>query len=78
MGVAVCGMHYTGMMGEMFTPAMLSLSQMTNGIGGQCLGFAVFVFATLFLAVILAMTMIRNANRQAVDIHCVLRFSNAL
>jgi NO-binding membrane sensor protein with MHYT domain len=68
MGVAVCGMHYTAMLGASFKPVDSALANLHPGIGGKDLGLSIFVLTTLFLAVVLALTIIRQQRRQAVQI----------
>lgn len=69
MGVAVCGMHYTGMYAAHFVPngqdAALSIA---GGLGGDYLGMGIFAVATVLLTVMLVMTMQRRQRRAAVSI----------
>lgn len=69
MGVAVCGMHYTGMYAASFVPngeeAALSTA---GGLGGDYLGMGIFAVATVLLTVMLVMTMQRRQQRASVSI----------
>jgi NO-binding membrane sensor protein with MHYT domain len=69
MGVAVCGMHYTGMYAAQFMPTGEDAALSTvGGLGGEYLGMGVFAVATVLLTVMLVMTMQRRQKRAAVSI----------
>lgn len=69
MGVAVCGMHYTGMYAARFVPDGRDALQATaGGLGGEYLGMGIFAVTTLLLTATLAMTMLRRQRRAAVTI----------
>ncbi|WP_454832835.1 MHYT domain-containing protein [Pseudoxanthomonas wuyuanensis] len=69
MGVAVCGMHYTGMYAASFMPNGEDVLQATaGGIGGEHLGVGIFGVTTLLLAATLVMAMLRRHRRAAVTI----------
>ncbi|WP_300622033.1 MHYT domain-containing protein [Dokdonella sp.] len=69
MGVAVCGMHYTGMAAASFTPTQESVAAATaGGIGGQYLGATIFVLTTVMLATVLAVSLVRQQRRALVRI----------
>lgn len=71
MGVAVCGMHYTGMAAARFVPdgqaAMPATSTAATGLGPQYLGVIVFSVITGLLALVLA-TRVRRVGRRVLDI----------
>ncbi|WP_434031560.1 MHYT domain-containing protein [[Pseudomonas] boreopolis] len=69
MGVAVCGMHYTGMYAASFVPNGEDVALSTaGGLGGDYLGMGIFVVATALLTVMLLMTMQRRQQRASVSI----------
>lgn len=69
MGVAVCGMHYTGMYAAHFMPTGESAAVATaGGLAGEYLGMGVFAVATVLLTTMLVMTMLRRQRRAAVTI----------
>ena len=69
MGVAVCGMHYTGMAAATFTPTMENVSVATSGgVAGAYLGASIFAVTTLLLATVLATSLIRQQRRAMVRI----------
>jgi NO-binding membrane sensor protein with MHYT domain len=69
MGVAVCGMHYTGMYAASFMPTGGDVLQATaGGIGGEYLGLGIFAVTTLLLTATLVMAMLRRQRRAAVTI----------
>ncbi len=69
MGVAVCGMHYTGMAAATFVPTGENPDIATaGGIGGQYLGATIFIVTTLMLGLVLAISMIRQQRRALVRI----------
>ena len=66
MGVAVCGMHYTGMAAASFVPNDLPVEH--AGISGSYLGMGIFAVTTILLAVVLSTSIIRQRQRQQVRI----------
>lgn len=69
MGVAVCGMHYTGMAAATFTPTADDVGVATSGgVAGPYLGASIFVVTTLLLATVLATSLIRQQRRAMVRI----------
>lgn len=66
MGVAVCGMHYTGMQAATFVP---NDSQIVHaGLSGANLGMGIFAVTTVLLAVALSTSLIRQRQRELVQI----------
>jgi NO-binding membrane sensor protein with MHYT domain len=69
MGIAVCGMHYTGMLAATFEPTGESPEFATaGGISGPYLGATIFAVTTLLLATVLAMSLLRQQRRALVRI----------
>ncbi|HEY5970820.1 MAG TPA: MHYT domain-containing protein [Pseudoxanthomonas sp.] len=69
MGVAVCGMHYTGMYAAQFMPTGENAAVATaGGLAGEYLGMGVFAVTTVLLTTMLVMTMLRRQRRAAVTI----------
>ncbi|TXH64926.1 MAG: hypothetical protein E6Q88_14785 [Lysobacteraceae bacterium] len=68
MGVAVCGMHYTGMYAASFVPNGKGAELYANGLSGANLGTGIFVVATVLLVVSLALSILRQRKRAAVEI----------
>ncbi|KAF1715476.1 MHYT domain-containing protein [Pseudoxanthomonas wuyuanensis] len=69
MGVAVCGMHYTGMYAASFVRNGQDVLQATaGGIGGAHLGAGIFGITTLLLAAALVMATLRRHRRAAAAI----------
>lgn len=69
MGVAVCGMHYTGMYAAQFLPNGQDAALATaGGLGGEYLGMGIFAVTTLLLTATLMMTMMRRQRRAEVAI----------
>lgn len=66
MGVAVCGMHYTGMLAATFVPGEGTAT--APGLSGANLGTGIFAVTTLLLAVVLATSLIRQRQRASVQI----------
>ncbi len=66
MGAAVCGMHYTGMAAARFVPNQAAPG--SAGISGGSLGVGVFLVSTLLLAVVLSISILRQKQRQQVQI----------
>ncbi len=69
MGVAVCGMHYTGMAAATFVPnadgAMPSVGMV---IGGEQLGLGIFAITSGMLAVLYITNRVRERQRSALSI----------
>lgn len=69
MGVAVCGMHYTGMVAAHYQHLPESPTAGPLGaIGGDNLGVAIFLVATVLLGAVLILSYARHQRRQAVSI----------
>ncbi|WP_407353384.1 MHYT domain-containing protein [Luteimonas sp. R10] len=66
MGVAVCGMHYTGMYAVSFVAT--GEAAVAGGLGGAYLGMGVFMVATLLLSAMLVIILLRRQRRAAVTI----------
>lgn len=66
MGVAVCGMHYTGMLAASFVPSTVPAS--AHGLSGAHLGTGIFAVTSLLLAVVLTTSLVRQRQRAAVQI----------
>ncbi|HEY0505664.1 MAG TPA: MHYT domain-containing protein [Lysobacter sp.] len=66
MGVAVCGMHYTGMLAASFVAA--PARAVPAGLSGAHLGTGIFAVTSLLLAVVLATSLVRQRQRAAVEI----------
>lgn len=66
MGVAVCGMHYTGMQAASFVPGEHVAA--AGGLSGANLGVGIFVVTTALLVAVLSISMIRQRQRAAVQI----------
>ena len=66
MGVAVCGMHYTGMQAATFVPNGQAVAH--AGLSGANLGMGIFVLTTVLLAVVLSTSMMRQRQRELVQI----------
>jgi NO-binding membrane sensor protein with MHYT domain len=69
MGVAVCGMHYTGMAALNIDDNGGKLpANFANGIHGNNLGLSIFVVALLLLATVLVINHLRQRRRSAISI----------
>ncbi|MBU8977268.1 hypothetical protein JI752_014035 [Lysobacter sp. MMG2] len=66
MGVAVCGMHYTGMRAASFVPREDAI--VATGLSGAHLGTGLFAVTTLLLATVLSISLVRQRQRDAVRI----------
>lgn len=62
MGIAVCGMHYTGML-AMKMEAMHHMSDVEPGIKPMTLGLLIFCFSMLLLVLCLIVTMAQLSRR---------------
>jgi NO-binding membrane sensor protein with MHYT domain len=67
-GVAVCGMHYTAMQGASFSALQDVPNGLSPGIRGAFLGTSIFVFSTVVLGVVLALSIMRENQRSNVRI----------
>jgi NO-binding membrane sensor protein with MHYT domain len=68
MGVAVCGMHYTGMAAARFVPNGAGEGVLAGGLSGEYLGMSIFVVTTAVLAGMLITSLVRQRQRQLVQI----------
>jgi NO-binding membrane sensor protein with MHYT domain len=66
MGVAVCGMHYTGMQAATFVPNGQMAVQ--TGLSGANLGMGIFGVTMVLLAVVLSTSLVRQRQRNLVRI----------
>ncbi|QWP77786.1 hypothetical protein J5226_05060 [Lysobacter sp. K5869] len=66
MGVAVCGMHYTGMLAASFIPDKTAAA--AGGVSGGYLGVGIFVVTTALLAAVLTISLLRQRQRAMVRI----------
>jgi len=66
MGVAVCGMHYTGMLAASFVPDKNAAA--AGGVSGGYLGIGIFVVTTALLAAVLTISLLRQRQRAMVRI----------
>lgn len=68
MGVAVCGMHYTGMSALELGQGDTLPAGFEHGMQGEHLGLAIFVVVVALLAGALGLSMVRQQRRAAVSI----------
>ncbi len=68
MGVAVCGMHYTGMLAASFVPNGAGEAALAGGLSGANLGTGIFAVTTLLLAGMLSLSLLRQRQRAMVQI----------
>ncbi|MBX9401150.1 hypothetical protein K4L06_07475 [Lysobacter sp. BMK333-48F3] len=68
MGVAVCGMHYTGMLAASFIPNKAGSAALAGGVSGGYLGIGIFVVTTALLAAVLTLSLLRQRQRAMVRI----------
>ncbi|AWV05979.1 MHYT domain-containing protein [Marilutibacter maris] len=68
MGIAVCGMHYTGMAAASFLPNGAGNAVLAGGLSGDYLGSSIFVVTTVVLAMMLVTSLVRQRQRQLVEI----------
>lgn len=68
MGVAVCGMHYTGMLAASFEPNGAGDAAISGGLSGAYLGMGIFAITTVLLAAVLSLSMLRQRQRAMVRI----------
>jgi len=66
MGVAVCGMHYTGMAAATFMP--IETAVVTDGLSGAYLGMSIFGVTTVLLSAVLSISLMRQRQRELVQI----------
>ncbi|RPE79994.1 MHYT domain-containing protein [Vulcaniibacterium tengchongense] len=67
MGVAVCGMHYTGMAASRFVPDGSGAAP-AGGLSGAHLGLSIFLVTSVLLAAVLAISLVRQRQRAMVQI----------
>ncbi len=68
MGVAVCGMHDTGMYAASFVPLAEGAQAPAGGIGGAYLGVGIFAVTTVLLSIALVTVMLRRQRRASLAI----------
>jgi NO-binding membrane sensor protein with MHYT domain len=68
MGVAVCGMHYTGMSALELSGGDTLPAGFAQGMQGEHLGLAIFVVVVVLLAVALGLSIVRQQRRAALSI----------
>jgi NO-binding membrane sensor protein with MHYT domain len=68
MGIAVCGMHYTGMAAMTMTRATASSPESLGGISGRDLGMIIATVVIATLLATLALTINRNRSRAELQI----------
>jgi NO-binding membrane sensor protein with MHYT domain len=68
MGVAVCGMHYTGMSAMELTQGDTLPAGFAQGMQGEHLGMAIFVVVVIMLALALSLSFVRQQRRAALSI----------
>lgn len=68
MGVAVCGMHYTGMAAASFVPLARDVGEVAGGLHGESLGITIFIVASILLFGTLVVTMMRQQQRTEIQI----------
>lgn len=68
MGVAVCGMHYTGMSALELSAGGTLPAGFEQGLRGDYLGVVIFVVVVLLLALALGLSIVRQQRRAAVTI----------
>jgi NO-binding membrane sensor protein with MHYT domain len=66
MGIAVCGMHYTGMAAATFMPTETAV--VTDGLSGAYLGMSIFGVTTVLLSAVLSISLMRQRQRELVQI----------
>ena len=66
MGLAVCGMHYTGMQAATFIPNGSQVEQF--GLSGANLGMGIFAVTSVLLVAVLSTSLIRQRQRNLVQI----------
>lgn len=68
MGVAVCGMHYTGMQAASFLPREGDVITLAHGLDGASMGMTIFAVSSALLAGVLALSIMRQRQRALVRI----------
>ncbi|AIF47193.1 MHYT domain-containing protein [Dyella japonica] len=68
MGVAVCGMHYTGMAALELGQGDTLPSGFEHGLQGQYLGMVIFAVVVVLLAIALGLSIVRQQRRAALSI----------
>ena len=66
MGVAVCGMHYTGMAAASFMPNDAAVT--SEGLSCAYLGMSIFGVTTVLLSAVLSISLMRQRQRELVQI----------
>jgi len=66
MGVAVCGMHYTGMSAARFRS--MDSATMAEGVSGNSLGIVIFAIAVFLLSTMLVIQRRRQQRRAQIEI----------
>ena len=67
MGIAVCGMHYTGMAAARFR-SVDSMATMAVGVSGNSLGVVIFAIAVFLLSTMLVIQRRRQQQRAQIEI----------
>lgn len=68
MGVAVSGMHYTGMRAASFLPDDRNVAMLAHGIDDASLGMTVFAISSTLLACLLVLSYVRQRRRALIRI----------
>jgi NO-binding membrane sensor protein with MHYT domain len=68
MGVAVCGMHYTGMSALELSEGGILPAGFEQGLRGDYLGVVIFVVVVVMLALALGLSIVRQQRRAALAI----------
>lgn len=68
MGVAVCGMHYTGMSAMELMQGDTLPAGFEQGVQGEHLGLIIFVVVVILLALALGLSIVRQQRRAALSI----------
>jgi NO-binding membrane sensor protein with MHYT domain len=68
MGVAVCGMHYTGMSAMELTQGDTLPAGFEQGLRGEHLGLVIFVVVVILLALALGLSIVRQQRRATLSI----------
>ena len=68
MGVAVCGMHYTGMSAVELSQGDALPAGFQQGMGGNYLGLVIFAVVVVLLAIALGLSIVRQQRRAELTI----------
>lgn len=68
MGLAVCGMHYTGMSAMELAQGDMLPAGFAQGMRGEHLGLAIFAVVVILLALALGLSIVRQQRRAALSI----------